>query len=168
MGKRVPPNTISADPGEHCGLVLWEERQIVRLGAFQISKREGANAMADWIKEAILEHGVGHLVVEQQYPRPGRSFRSVFGLAAYRGAVEHECRKLGIVPTRIKRIQPQEWKGPAIRLCGAKWSAKDRVIQDYARALLSQYGVGFPVPWSRDVADAVVMGHWHLHRGLYA
>ena len=168
MGQRVPPNTISGDPGGECGLVLWEDRRITRIGAFNIQSRSGANAMADWIKEAVVEHAVGHLVIEQQYPRPGRSFSSVFGLAAYRGAVEHECRKLGIVPGRIKRIQPQEWKGPAIRLCKAKWSDKDRVIQQYARGLLDQYGVSHPVPWSRDVADAIVIGHFHLHRGLYA
>jgi len=168
MARRVPPNTISGDPGGECGLVLWKDRRIHMVQGFNIKTRPGANALAEWIKDAIVNHEVGHLVIEQQYPRPGRSFRSVFGLAAYRGAVEHECRKLGIVPGRIKRLQPQEWKGPAIRLCGAKWKDKDRVIQQYARNLLDQYGVGFPVPWSRDVGDAIVIGHFHLHRGLYA
>lgn len=148
---------------------MWKERRPVSTAEIStLSTSKGARFLASVINDWIRMEEVGHLIIEQQYPRPGRSYKSIFGLAAYRGAVEHEARKAGIAQGRIHRMQPLEWKKPVLKLMGAEWKEKDETIQEYARMLMERYGLlRKSRPRSRDVEDALVLGHVFLNRGLY-
>lgn len=158
---------LSCDPGEHTGLVLWLDGSPVTWWAIRLASREGACRLSEVVSRAVTEQGATLLVIEQQVPFRGRSFAAGWGTAAFRGAVEHEARRVGLVGDRIVRIQPTEWQPAILRHLRAKMADKDAVFESYARAILQQAGVSPPVPWSDDVGDALFLGHYHLNRGLY-
>ena len=89
------------------------------------------------------------------------------GSAAFRGAVEHEARRVGIVEGRIERIKASQWQASVLRWLKRRWPDKDDAFQAFARGIFEQAGVSPPMPWSDDVGDALLLGHYHLNRGLY-
>lgn len=152
---------LAADPGARVGLVVFRDGRPEEPESFPIGSRLGARRLRDYIERASRS-GVDHLVVEYQYPRPGRSFKSQVGLAQNRGALLHEAR---ISAMRITAVAPQEWKRPVCRRLRVPWSAspgaKAEAFAEYALELLGRS------PSSPDLVDAVLLGHWFLNAGLY-
>lgn len=153
---------IACDPGAHAGLALCHGGGVLESHQLIINSFRGAQRMREVFDSmAAAEARPVRLVVEAQYPRPGRSYQSIFGLAAYRGAFEHEAR---LHRMEVVRVQPQEWKLPVLRSLGVGWRAdpedKDAVLVARAAQLVKR-SVG------PDEACAIMLGHWHGARGLY-
>lgn len=161
MKDRGRQKVISCDPGENSGLVLWEDRRPTHWEAIRISSRKGAHLLEDWFMLAS-ELGASTMVVEFQYPRPGRGMKSLFGLAENRGAVIHLSRLHGF---QVEKVDPQTWKNPVVKSLGIHFRSgperKAKAIFDRAHRILGA------TPPSQDVADAVLLGHWFLNQGLY-
>ena len=157
-------NILAIDPGQHTGLAFYMDDKIEATHAVRIVSQRGAQELRRLVQLAQRK-GIERVVVESQYPRPGRAMQSLFGLAAYRGAVEQEARVLGM---GVERVTPDEWKSGALRRLGISRRAqpedKAKGIRELAEKIA---GSLLAVGASDDVADAVVLGHWFLFRGLY-
>jgi len=160
-------NVIACDPGEHTGLVLYylgsdKNYHARRPAMFRIVSKKGALGMHDWFSQVCSKYDPMKLVIEHQFARPGRSMSGLIGLARNAGAAHHEARCRGI---EIIMVKPSDWKAPVIDGLGGRWrdppEEKDALIYNRACEIL-----GVP-PFSQDVADATLIGHWYLNPGIY-
>jgi hypothetical protein len=154
-------NFIACDPGAHAGLACYVDGSCVASCQIVVSSYRGALRMHEVFASMVAQHAPTHLVVEAQYPRPGRSYASIFGLAARRGAFEHEA---AMHRMKVVRVQPQEWKLPVLRSLGVRWRAAPEA-KDAALVLEAQRMVGHDV--GGDEACAILIGRHHAVPALY-
>jgi len=162
---------LSIDPGEHTGIAVLEDEvngriAIVRHEAIRISSRKGAIRLRDVFDEIHAAYPeLKDMVIENQYPRPGRSYSSIFGLAANRGKVELLAAIHGLT---IHRVKPDDWKRPVLAALGCSWRASPmRKIVALRRHFESTYPHWLSEPPSSDVIDSICMGRWWMNPTLY-